>query len=453
MSTLSRRKFLKLGLAGAGTLAVFRPSSLPAAPRINTSSQAHFYLQLIVQGGWDTSYLFDARPLAMTKAGKIQNYLGEEPSSWVGTNGGSLLTTSVASALMPFRNDFSVVNGVVMTPTFIGHDQNMNQLFTGNEFGGNSFVPYLNNADTGSTPTSLDAITSGFLFAHLENQESSVPLDPKSGSKLRSLFSALPQATPENELTNFIRARYQANSSGRGRFAQGTTLMRHGLEHTPTLQKVLSEIRPTDSATSPDMQFCALFSDCFRLGIARSAVWVLTAQAQNIDAHGSNQAKQQPQVLKELVNRIALIFKFLRETAYDSQRSLFDVTTVMVTSEFARTMRSPGVPIDNTGTDHNNLNNTVLIGGKGIRGGQIIGASDFQSADEKLSPAHFEIDQYALKIMGRPFDFATASPRIDTPEKFQIADYLTIGSVVNTIYKNFGCPETSTPTRKFLAVF
>jgi hypothetical protein len=442
MANLTRRELLKLGLTGAGSLAVVRPNWLLAAPASIEKKDAHFYLQLIVQGGWDNSYLFDARPLAMTRAGKIQNYLGEEPTPWIGANGGSCLSTSVSASLLPFRNDLTVINGVVMTPTFIGHDQNMNQLFTGNEFGGDSFVPYLNNADTGMKPASLDAITSGSLFAHLENSASSVPLDPQSGGKLRSLLAALPPATPNNELTNFIRSRYLANSSSRGRFAQGTTLMLNGLEHTPNLQKILSEIRPSAPTMSPDLQFCELLADCFRLQIARSAVWVLSTQPQDIDVHGANQAKQHPATLKVLTNRIASVLRFLRETAFDSQQSLFDVTTIMITSEFARSMRTPGAPIDNTGTDHNNLNNTVLIAGKGIRGGQVFGASDFQAADETLSPAHLELDRSAVKIMGRPFDFKTRAPRTDAPEKFQISDYLTIGSVVNTIYKNFGSPET-----------
>ena len=59
---------------------------------------------------------------------------------------------------MPFRDRFSVLNGVYMTPSFDGHLQNMNFLFTGNPFGGDSFVPHLNLAETGRQPGSLDAI-------------------------------------------------------------------------------------------------------------------------------------------------------------------------------------------------------------------------------------------------------------------------------------------------------
>ena len=45
------------------------------------------------------------------------------------------------------------------------------------------------------------------------------------------------------------------------------------------------------------------------------------------------------------------------------------------------------------------------------------------------------------KTMGLPFDFATLATRPDMPDNFDIKDYLTIGSVVNTIYALFGVPK------------
>ena len=88
--------------------------------------------------------MFDARPLAMTAAGKIQNYLGQDPAPWTGKNGLITGATSLVKPLSPFKDRFSVMNGVVMTPSFDGHAQNMNFLFTGDPFGGDSFIPHLN---------------------------------------------------------------------------------------------------------------------------------------------------------------------------------------------------------------------------------------------------------------------------------------------------------------------
>ena len=48
---------------------------------------------------------------------------------------------------------------------------------------------------------------------------------------------------------------------------------------------------------------------------------------------------------------------------------------------FGRTMRAPDMPIAATGTNHNQFANSILLGGKGIRSGLVVGASDL--ADEK----------------------------------------------------------------------
>ena len=120
---------------------------------------------------------------------------------------------------------------------------------------------------------------------------------------------------------------------------------------------------------------------------------------------------------------------------------MLDVTTVMVASEFGRTMRSPDAAIDDTGTNHNQFSNSILVGGKGIRGGLVIGASDLRDEVEEPSAAHLQLDPMQEKTMGLPFDFGTMAPRSDLPSGFDIKDYLTIGSVVNTIYSLFGVPK------------
>ena len=114
--------------------------------------------------------MFDARPLSMTKAGKIQNYLGKEPDPWIGKNGVKALATSLIKPLAPFRDRFSVLNGVCMAPSFDGHLQNMNFLFAGKPFGGDSFIPHLNSAETGRKPESLDAIVPDRAAVHQRRQ-------------------------------------------------------------------------------------------------------------------------------------------------------------------------------------------------------------------------------------------------------------------------------------------
>ena len=115
-----------------------------------------------------------------------------------------------------------------------------------------------------------------------------------------------------------------------------------------------------------------------------------------------------------------------------------DVTTFMVGTEFARTMRSEFSDFAESGTDHNPLRNTILLGGKGIKGGMIAGASDSQTPEEKISAAHKNFDAPLIKAMGRPLDFKTLHPAAALPTEFKSSDYLDMGSVANTIYKLFG---------------
>jgi hypothetical protein len=81
------------------------------------------------------------------------------------------------------------------------------------------------------------------------------------------------------------------------------------------------------------------------------------------------------------------------------------------------------------------------LGGAGIRGGQVIGASDFATPTEELTGARLMLDFKRLKRMGRPFDFATGMPSGARPTEFNVADYLNLGSVVNALYRSFGVAE------------
>jgi hypothetical protein len=158
--------------------------------------------------------------------------------------------------------------------------------------------------------------------------------------------------------------------------------------------------------------------------------------------HDADQAKLQPKLFADAVLKIAGLFRALVDTQFDAKRSMLDVTTVMVASEFGRTMRAPDMPITDTGTNHNQFANSILLGGKGIRSGLVVGATDL--ADEKATPskAHLAMDPVIEKVMGRPFDFRTLGVRPDQPESFDIENYLTISSVVNTLYAMFSVPKS-----------
>ena len=227
-------------------------------------------------------------------------------------------------------------------------------------------------------------------------------------------------------------------AGGAGRFATGAGTMHSALAQTGEMHRRLAQLQRPDPAGSAEDQSVSLIAQCFRLGIARSAVYLLP---EDFDVHSPELARKQPRMFATAMDRLVALFDGLIETPYDAKRSLLDVTTVMVASEFSRTLRSPDAPIDNTGTNHNSYCNTFLLGGKGVRPGLVVGASDLADEQSVPSPAHLSLDPKLEKAMGRPFDFQKLQPRADNPQVFDIRDYLTVGSVVNTVYSLFGVPQ------------
>src|SRR5438093_11507652 len=112
--TPTRRDILKISLAGTGTLVLPSAGLLPAAAQVPEAP--HFFLMIVLNGGADASYMFDARPPSMTKAGKIQNYHRRGPAPFNAATGTSSLRMSMGKPLMPLRYRFSVLNGVYITP-------------------------------------------------------------------------------------------------------------------------------------------------------------------------------------------------------------------------------------------------------------------------------------------------------------------------------------------------
>ena len=215
--------------------------------------------------------------------------------------------------------------------------------------------------------------------------------------------------------------------------------MLSALDNSPEVHRKLASLSPNDPERSAEDQSIALIADCFRLSLSRAAIYVLPEQ---FDVHAPELAKAQPALFGGAIDKLAVLLRGLAETPFDKKRSIFDVTTVMVASEFGRTLRAPDMKIDATGTNHNQYSNSILMGGKGVRGGMVIGASDMADVSAPVSKAHLAVDPVLEKAVGRPFDFATLRPRADLPEAFDIDDYLTIGSVINTLYSVFNVPKS-----------
>ena len=442
---LDRRVLVKFGagLAGASLL----PSRAFGQDQTGAEGEPHFFLMLNFQGSFDSSYLFDARPKDMTAAGKIQNYIGEDPGVWTGANGVSTRSTKLVAPLKDFQQYFSVLNGVQMAVTFDGHDQNSNFLVAGNPFGGAAFFADLNHD---LRPTPLDFLQVGnHPGIAVANGAAGVTLEADNAAKLSATVAKTFNLGAEPPVMDFIRSRLAANSGGAGAFSAGTRRMSAGSAQANGLAATLASMQfPTDDGDDPLKKALGVVGQYFLRGATRSAFITLPMQGE-LDTHGPTLAASQPTTYAKVVDDITTLFKTLKETIFDAAtgKTLLDVTTVMVASEFGRTMYQRGLSIDKTGTDHNPLSNEILLGGKGVKGGLVVGASDLQTvaADgnlEAFSGAHKRFDDDGMKTMGKPFDFDRLAAVDDLPADYDPAHYLTVASVINTVYKSFGIAAT-----------
>jgi hypothetical protein len=100
--------------------------------------------------------------------------------------------------------------------------------------------------------------------------------------------------------------------------------------------------------------------------LIESGVRFVTVQLGGWDTHNDNFNRLKTKLLPELDSGVAALFQSL------SERGLLDSTSVMVTGEFGRTPKiNP-----RAGRDHWPRAMFVLMGGGGMKGGQVIGASD-----------------------------------------------------------------------------
>ncbi len=442
----NRRNLVQFGAAGAGVLVFKSNSILGAAP---ATPKDQFFLNLVFPGGMDPMYFFDSRPLALTKAELVVNHATVDAPLLKGVNGGETYRSTFTEALMPYQSDFTVVNGVHMTASFDGHPQNMNYLFTGSAFGGESFIPHLNRANA---PRAMDLIETGggFVGADITNADASTPLTTKSASQFAQRLAASPAVGPDSLLGRHVEGRFRQLAKGNGGFNNAAKKLLVAQTALPGLAGRISGLQLGDvdltANEEPILTTMALIREVFKAGITTSASWVFGGgqTPPNLDTHDSGSAKKMPDVAAKIMQDVASVFKFLKETPYDDTRSLFDVTTIMMASEFGRSRRQMVSDFTKSGNDHNPLNNSILLAGRGIAGGQVIGQSNFRSVEEIKAGAigaHKTLDDSGLKVMGKPFNFVNAQVREDHPDTYDVNEYLSINSVVNTVYTLFGVDQ------------
>jgi hypothetical protein len=491
-NVLSRRSALK-GLAAGAAITATPWRKLAAAAE---GEEPHFFLHLTFSHAIDASYFFDARPALFTEKGKKANYLIknddaskaitdpnlqrlETLTSIEGTgHGGKALRTALVDPLMPFFKDsFSVLNGVFMSfdP---GHPGNYRTLYGGAPSSRTSFLPHIGN----QLKSPLASVhISGCNPFNEDNEapanfEGSLVLRYDGGAKIGKDLKTNLRPDPAGAALQQMRATYRRFADPTQLFGRGNQRMADAIESAlPLYDSFLGlgddvsdltfECRSFGETGLPDIgKVLPTVESFFRAGVT-NALTLNFDDLDNFDMHSSFQAQNLFATYTRVTSQLEQLLTFLNSEYKDGLRWI-DVTTFMVTSEFTRTMVSdffrsdPDASVGNTGTDHNPLSNTVLIGGKGIRTGLVIGASDLDQLGDDgdfagVTGAHkdaegrlsfFGNDEKPAynKAMAKPFDHDTLMPvEGAAPEKFNQPDYLTINNVTNTVLAAFGVTENN----------
>jgi uncharacterized protein (DUF1501 family) len=348
---MKRREFLK----HSGSLTVGSMATLMASPWLRfTSAQAsaqewvpRFFVLIRAQYGWDTTLSLE--PLTHKASGTTQNdvFLEYSPEQIFVSN--NLRLGPAVAPMKDYFSQLSVINGVHVSPTEIGHEVAREYMSSGALSGNILNLPLEINLQRARTPygvvqyhTSLATKGKAVRLTSISDllSQGSISIDavsklvvPKKGSELQGSVATFMQ------------------DEGRIRAYRAAIAQAH-------LDAANADSMPVAGQTA------AL---AFKYGVAEQ-MQVDTGQL--LDTHSGHE-KVHLAAQTSMWSDVKSFIDSFKAVEMRDGRSVFDFTTFMVTSEFSRTPALNG----QKGKDHNPRTNSVLLLGRGIRPGVQVGSS------------------------------------------------------------------------------
>jgi uncharacterized protein (DUF1501 family) len=412
---LNRRTFLKISsLSGTGFWLnpVFNCQAL-AKGLVSANVEGAFVL-IVVKDGMDVTLGLD--PWIKLPAGiDDKDIFIEYAPDQVSSPAKGFLLGPAAKALGPFAQDIAIINGVFQNDIDNGHDANLSYIKTGN---GAGLAPSASVATTdyfGRTPLGLLVLDSSPVFASKKVSVTSVR--DITSWVLGSDFSSIVKSRAKektNQMTDLMLSQQAV------------------LELGPYRKQMLARIEKSRKSLSSNKDEVQTLLACLGSGAARVAEIEIRPANDNLDTH-SDHVGRHLAGQKDVWNQIAELFKLSKSVPFkNSASSVFDKTTFVVVSDFARTPYLNS----NNGKDHNPNTNSVLIAGRGVRGGQVIGKSHIIS--RKKSPKQQSIHT------GFPLDYKTLLTVEDrTRAGSEVVDFIYPENVMATVYQCAGLPLDS----------
>ncbi len=410
---MDRRRFL--ALAGGGTLGMMMPMTTEASsPQID-----HFLVLIFLSGGWDTTLCLDpwTNDIRPDEKDLYLEYLASDVFKV-----GSCYYGPAMAPMKPYLSSCSVINGVNISTSDNGHSAAKLYMTTG--------IP---NGRAGVITSEIDqSLAEESPFGSLYNTSFFTGLKPPKMSGV--------SAIDRYKNGQFLMAETLALTSGINTHkTEFVDLQKNYAANLPLMQQVGKDLLQNPVAqSSKTVQEAWQAAVCFTHSAARTCFLEILGA---LDTH-ANHPKNHLMRLQSQWQTISEIFHLYQNMPFKSG-SLFDATTFVVMSEFSRTSCLNSAQ----GKDHNPLTNSVLMAGKGIRGGMTVGASKL--IDRQKAPGG---NPYQISM---PFDFQTGLV-VDSKD---FASFIspenigqTIGEMFSVDFKKYSSTSSNSASLKSLLV-
>lgn len=379
---MHRRDFFKL--SGGLFLGSQLASLFPFYARAANGDDPHMFLTIRVWGGMDC--VLGLNPWTATVPDSGDLFLDEGYTFKTGVGGTQLNLGPSAFALEKFAHQLAVVNGVFMGPTDVGHPAAQNYITTAK---GSPNVPHFiaelaEFFRRGNVNKQETILFNAELKTFDLNDLTRLPLQRLKQLALENLipkekvpFDSQPPLSEGDSTVARAQARIKA-----GRLSQEVFFAKYR-----EIAKIMKDLGHGDAAIESELVAAAAFASD-RAHFAQ-VDWSYLAQ---LDSH-QNYPKEHQQSQKVAWDRLAVMLEVMSVlTHHKTGKAIFPHhATILVISEFSR------LPYLNEsfGKDHDFFDNSVLLGGRGIRGGRVIGENHLFKRDHRrrlsqLSGCHID---------------------------------------------------------------
>lgn len=389
-TNFDRRRFAAGSVAG--TLAALAAGRAPLALARSIlppdgAPEPHFFFFGQIYGAWDVCLAFDPKDrdvkLPSGERQFDQPYTFDEVKQY-----GNVRLAPAGQILAPYADKLAIVNGIDME---VDNGHIPDNMMAGVQSPRSINAPFMQAALARRHPfvrtTVLPHIYASYDGMFYAGPDSGVNVVAKSADVLKLLGAS---TGASYDAINALARGYQARlTSAADRRVAGIYADSTAKASEVTARLAQGGFVVPDDPESPS-GLGSFVGQLFQRGILGSVTWSL-GERYLFDTH-SNHYAQHP--LDKALADIALVAEAFAQVPYDANRSILDLTTIVLAGEFCRTPLLNGAQ----GKDHNLHTNSLAMFGKNVRSG-VYGASGWREDNGILLP------HAAL-----PVDFATGNP-------------------------------------------